>query len=242
MAEDWQLGLAEQERQEVAFAQTYVRDFGHGTAGHNRLVLIDRLAAMLDAASSSGSPVRHVLDVPYHSQHEVDARWFRRDCGPACVEMVGEWHRRDLDASTNEIMRSITGGQDRGTYIRELQDAARDFYHLELDRHDGASWDQLAAWLLNRPVIVLVHYGSFAMRMDRGYTAGHFMVAVGLDRVDYQGESVRRVVLHDPDWWGDVTMAQGAFLPATQDHFMGMWEDCYKDGNPRRMALVPVLG
>jgi hypothetical protein len=36
--------LDERQRKAIAFAETYVRDFNHGTVGHNDLVLIARLA------------------------------------------------------------------------------------------------------------------------------------------------------------------------------------------------------
>ena len=66
-----------------------------------------------------------VLGVPYHSQWEVDALDKRMDCGPACVEMVGEFWRPDVEVTTDEIMRFVTQGVERGTLIRELQAAAR---------------------------------------------------------------------------------------------------------------------
>jgi hypothetical protein len=66
------------------------------------------------------------------------------------------------------------------------------------------------------------------------------MVVVGFDQIYYQDQVVERAIVHDPDFYGGL-MAQGAFIPIVQPHFMGMWDDCYKDGNPRRMALTPRL-
>lgn len=43
--------LDEHQRKAIAFAETYVRDFNHGTVGHNDLVLIARLAELLDIAA-----------------------------------------------------------------------------------------------------------------------------------------------------------------------------------------------
>jgi hypothetical protein len=40
--------LSEREQKEVAFAKVYAEQFAHGTAGHNRLLLIARLAELLD--------------------------------------------------------------------------------------------------------------------------------------------------------------------------------------------------
>jgi len=245
----WTDNLDERGQKEVELARLYAREFAHGTDGHGRLMLIDQLAGMLDrfsAASNPPAPDRILefvlLDVPYHSQHEADAQWFRKDCGPACVEMIGKSFNPNAPVTTNEIMKHITAGVDRGVYVRELQAACGHFFDVDLDRYDPTDWRALKGWLEDgRPVIVLVHYGSFGMRIDRSYTAGHFMVVVGYDVIDYQGERVERAIVHDPDFYGDM-QSQGAFLPVTQDHFVGMWEDSYKDSNPRRLALVPRVG
>lgn len=45
---DWRNNLSVREQAEVRFAETYVKDFNHGTDGHSRLDVIARLAAMLD--------------------------------------------------------------------------------------------------------------------------------------------------------------------------------------------------
>jgi hypothetical protein len=47
----WRQMLDERQRKAIAFAETYVRDFNHGTIGHNDLVLIARLAELLDVAA-----------------------------------------------------------------------------------------------------------------------------------------------------------------------------------------------
>jgi hypothetical protein len=47
----WRQMLDERQRKAIAFAETYVRDFNHGTVGHNDLVLIARLAELLDIAA-----------------------------------------------------------------------------------------------------------------------------------------------------------------------------------------------
>jgi len=48
MPATWRQMLDERQRKAIAFAETYVRDFNHGTVGHNDLVLIARLAELLD--------------------------------------------------------------------------------------------------------------------------------------------------------------------------------------------------
>lgn len=48
-APTWMDGMDERQRQEIAFARVYANQFGHGTDGHHRLLLIAKLAGMLDA-------------------------------------------------------------------------------------------------------------------------------------------------------------------------------------------------
>jgi hypothetical protein len=246
---DWQARLEERQRREVEFARLYARDFSHGTAGHNRLLLIAGLAGMLDAMAAlvQGKPtsqrtLKYVLDIPYHSQHEDDAQRYRRDCGPACIEMVGKFYHPEAIASTDDIMAWITGGADRSTYIAELQHASQHFFGLELERHNEATWEDLQRWIVieGKPIVGLGHYGSLRTRMDRGWTGGHFFVLVGFDQVNYQGRLIERSIIHDPDYYAGLH-AQGAFIPIVRDHFMAFWDDCHKDRNPRRMALVPKV-
>lgn len=50
--EDWRNRLDERQRQEVAFATLYTTQFNHGTTGHNQLLLIHRLAELLEYATT----------------------------------------------------------------------------------------------------------------------------------------------------------------------------------------------
>lgn len=46
---NWQVDLLdERQRKELAFARLYAADFSHGTDGHNRLLLLARLADIID--------------------------------------------------------------------------------------------------------------------------------------------------------------------------------------------------
>jgi hypothetical protein len=55
MPASWRQVLDERQRKAIAFAETYVRDFNHGTVGHHDLVLgpegTPRLAELLDVAA-----------------------------------------------------------------------------------------------------------------------------------------------------------------------------------------------
>ena len=45
---DWRDYLDERELKEVGLASVYAKDFAHGTAGHNRLMLIAKMTKILD--------------------------------------------------------------------------------------------------------------------------------------------------------------------------------------------------
>ena len=45
----WLEQLTEREAKEVDFAQMYANHYSHGTDGHNRLLLISKLAHMIDS-------------------------------------------------------------------------------------------------------------------------------------------------------------------------------------------------
>lgn len=52
----WTDELNERQIKEVDFALVYDNSFNHGTAGHNRLLLIAKLAELLDAAYAKLEP------------------------------------------------------------------------------------------------------------------------------------------------------------------------------------------
>lgn len=48
----WLDSLDDRQQKEVEFARVYVQHYAHGTDGHNRLVLINRLAILLDSVTA----------------------------------------------------------------------------------------------------------------------------------------------------------------------------------------------
>ena len=247
MTAPWFDSFSAQEQAEIQFSQVWLEEFEHDTPCSLHYGIIAKLAEMLSVAQDTLPELMpeydSVLAVPYHSQHEDDARRFSLDCGPACIEMVGEYWTADPSPSTDEIMNWITGATDRCTYIVELQRAANHFYGIELERHDGAGWEDLLGWIdEGLPSIVLGRYGAFVTRQDRGWTGGHFFVIVGYDSIDYQGAKVERILLHDPDFYplnsSTDTTAQGAFIPVVRSHFEHIWSTCHLNGNPNNLALV----
>ena len=59
--EKWEKLLDERQLKELHFARLYVAEFNHGTDGHSRLLLIDRLAVLLDRAYQSSVPLSDLL-------------------------------------------------------------------------------------------------------------------------------------------------------------------------------------
>jgi len=53
----WTDGLDPRQQQELDFARTYATKYAHGTDGHSRLMLIARLAELLDAATAPASVI-----------------------------------------------------------------------------------------------------------------------------------------------------------------------------------------
>jgi hypothetical protein len=45
---DWREIFDDRQQKEIALAEIYARDFAHGTTGHNALLVIAKMAAMLD--------------------------------------------------------------------------------------------------------------------------------------------------------------------------------------------------
>ena len=178
-------------------------------------------------------PTRRVLAVPYSSQHEIDAKQFSLDCGAACVEMIGEFYAGQTPGvGTNEIHDWMTGGKNRTTSKDDLIRALSHFYDVDADYGRGVTPEQLREGIDDgHPSIVLVRYGDFPLRMDLAYTSGHWMVVCGYDSFDWAGNEVKRLIMHDPDWYAQF-MAQGGFLPVIEEMFVGMHLD-YK-----RLALV----
>ncbi len=57
----WLQALDERQQKEIAFAILYARDFHHGTTGHNSLMILARLAVLLDELEALGADVDTAL-------------------------------------------------------------------------------------------------------------------------------------------------------------------------------------
>jgi hypothetical protein len=154
--------------------------------------------------------------------------------------MIGEFYNGPQSTTTDDIMRWITGGYEKNTSADSLISALAHFYGVQAVKQYDCTFEQLHRTVSGgTPVIALVHYGSFACRLDRGFTGGHWIVVTGLDRLAYQGKIIERVIVNDPDWWGAFT-AQGAYFPIVLPMWAQMWGLCHLDrNNPDHFMIVP---
>lgn len=184
-----------------------------------------------------------ILDVPYFSQHGLGAKKLRKDCGPACVKMCGDFYAAKPGITIDFIMGQATGGIDRGTYINELIAVSKSLYGVTLERYDAMTWEELKLFMdSGHPVLCLINYNYNAIRMDRNFRGGHYIVVVGYDHILCNGEIVLRFWIHDPDFYGTDTIAQGAYMPIVLPHFLKMWGNCHQNysGNPNNMGLAAL--
>lgn len=155
------------------------------------------------------APIRVLLDVPYHSQEDTDARKFRNDCGAACCNMLlqhfhrGTFKTDDLSAETTLVNR------DNGLYTQDLVKLlARHNLPAVYDARPTPS--AIKADLdKGLPSIALIWYGKLLGRQNQPDTGGHFVLIVGYSDDSYW--------LNDPDWYaGQRDVGHQWQVPATQ--------------------------
>jgi len=78
----WRDALDERQRKQIAFAETYIRDFNHGAIGHNDYILIAKLAEILDVAAGSKEPPKQV------EPHEVRIMFGKAHYGQTLGEIL----------------------------------------------------------------------------------------------------------------------------------------------------------
>lgn len=109
--QNWRTALLdERQHKEIAFAEVYTRDFHHGTTGHNALLLIARLALLLDVAvgnSAMPEPLpagEIVLTFGKHNGKTLNQVW---SIDPGYIEWLAR-EGRDPDVRTAAL--SFAGG------------------------------------------------------------------------------------------------------------------------------------
>ena len=135
---------------------------------------------------------RLLIDVPYRSQEDSDARNYRNDCGPACAAMLlaKAGINLSIDAlSAQTTLRNIDNGLACWQVAALLRRNGLQAVSKQLQLSDIISELNAA-----RTPIALINYGCIPGRQNVSDRAGHFVVVVG-----YSPESI---YIHDPDFWG----------------------------------------
>ncbi len=159
-----------------------------------------------------------LIDVPYRSQEDPDARRYRNDCGPACVAMYIDWLRQKRGqpaqpVSIDQLASETTLAQsDQGLYLHDLVPIAAN-HGVTLTLNLTLTFSAVLAELnAGRPPLVLIAYGPLIGRENQADASGHFVIVTGYD--------ADHVYVNDPDWWnqGSVHREQGHNwqIPITQ--------------------------
>ena len=150
-----------------------------------------------------------MLNVPYRSQEDPDARRFRNDCGPAVVAMLIDWQRQqhgqpiqpvsidDLSAETSLAQSDV--GLDTTDVI-----ALAAKHGVTLSLTGSLSIALITAEIdVGRPPFALISYVPLLGRENQGDKFGHFVLITGYD--------LNNIYLNDPDWWtqGSTNRDQG---------------------------------
>jgi hypothetical protein len=140
-----------------------------------------------------------IIDMAYRSQEDRDAGRFRNDCGPACIAMLIEYVRARRGQPPSGVSIDTLSAQtslkdvDNGLFTRELIPLAAK-YNVTLNLSNALDLNAIIEEVRNdRPVLMLVHYGSLLGRQSQNVTAGHFLLVVGYDS--------NNIYVNDPDWW-----------------------------------------
>jgi hypothetical protein len=156
-----------------------------------------------------------LLDVPYHSQEDGDARWAGADCGPACVRMLIGWNavrqgQSNPNLTLDEVSKATGMGRRRFSFPSQLVIVGEN-YGLKLAYRKDAKFPAVLAELdAGRPVISLIRYANLTGRQNQRFRGGHFVVVVGYNDSE--------IVLNDPDWWGS-RRSEGAGFRVPRDEF-----------------------
>lgn len=140
-----------------------------------------------------------LVEVPYHSQEDIDAKYAWADCGPASLRMIIGWNairfgKPNPDLTVDAVTKTVGIGPKQFSHFRQLIPAARKF-GLEMFHTNQATLPRVKHEIdFGRPVLSLVQYGAFSERQHKKFTAGHFLVVTGYNST--------HVIVNDPYWSG----------------------------------------
>jgi peptidase C39-like protein len=156
----------------------------------------------------SDVPGEILLDVPYHSQLDLDASAAFADCGPASLRMIIGWNavrkaQPDPHLDVNEVTHVVGIGKHELASFNQLMTAAQHF-HVPMNYVRPAMLPRMERELhAGRPMLVLLHYGSIPKREHVDFNGGHFVVLVGCNGGEF--------MINDPYWDGKRRLEGKAF-------------------------------
>lgn len=158
---------------------------------------LQELTEKIASVNQSVQPGEVILDVPYHSQEDTDAKYAWADCGPTSMRMIIAWNavRQGLpnpELTIDEVSRTVGIGPKEFSHFAMLIPAGRKF-GLEFYHTNQATIPRIKREIdAGRPVLQLVRYGSYSGRQHTRFTAGHFMVVTGYNDT--------HMIVNDPYW------------------------------------------
>jgi len=166
---------------------------------------------------------KKILDVPHHSQFEIEDRyWMLRGCAIASLKMVLDYHGADTPGLLDliKIGEKKGGYGPSGWYHDAIVNLAKD-YGLESYREEGLDLDEgvqkIIKSLQNKnPVIVSTP------KFILGRKKFHMVVVTGFEQ---DGDTIKGFYYHDPE---STTNNSGHTLFVAIDTFKKEW---------RRMAI-----
>ena len=179
-----------------------------------------------------------VLDVPYRSQWDDDARRSRTDCGPACLAMVLGYY--GAQAGIDELLTATGAAPGQYVSFGQLQRVATS-YGNNFQYSANHTLGDLKRWIdEGKPAIALVRY-SFWSKIEPGistqdtYTGPHFVVVVGY------GDGA--IYIHDPNYWPP-RRDEGHRKAWTEELFNQAWSHVGTGSipNPNNSAIAPTVG
>ncbi len=153
-----------------------------------------------------------ILDIPYHSQEDFDAKRFGNDCGAACAAMILEWGGKGRQSVNDLAALTPLTVKDDGlmpTVVARLLTT----HGMPAEYRYSQTADMILADIEKRqkPVIALIRYGDIAERQNKGdVEGGHYVLVVGSDE--------QNVYLNDPDFWG-AQLSKGKGLAVSRQEF-----------------------
>lgn len=175
-----------------------------------------------------------ILNIPYRSQEDADARFAYTDCGAACVAMI-------LDAFEHHVtidqVFKDTGHKSNEFLSRSELIGAANKYNVSMKKFGSGAFAKLKSALdANLPMIALINYAAWSQR-DIGvptqstFDKTHFVVIVGYDDND-------NIIINDPLWWGS-RRDEGSRKTMTYDQFNAAWSTCHEFlNNPDNVGII----